>query len=115
MVTDEVIPGGPYGAENVYLMETEVWPGNSGSPVFFWFGKSRGPPIVSLAASPSARRSPILLAGVVQGYYPDRFTSQNSGVAAVVPAYKLHDMLFSSQEIKFRSDAFKAEVKSGYN
>jgi hypothetical protein len=125
MLTDEKIPWGSEGAQNLYLMETGAFGGNSGSPVFFYFRNNRAPRF--LATSPTAHHGPLLLAGVVKGYFRDwsqvmqtnsaviEMSAQNMGVAAVVPAYYLHEILFSPEEKKFRSESFKALVRTGYN
>lgn len=87
----------------LYLMETFAFGGNSGAPVFFYLGADRepgaivvGPPVVKLA-------------GVMQGFFNDfepigvvqtnavPVAKLNSGIAGVVPAYLLHDILYSDE------------------
>lgn len=85
----------------LYLLETQSFGGNSGSPVFFFLGSDReagsimvGPPVLKLA-------------GVMQGTFMDAqelIVIENSGnripasrssvgIAAVVPSYLLKDLL----------------------
>jgi hypothetical protein len=70
----------------VYLMETGSSEGNSGSPVFFQAGADGAP-----GAAP-AGNSIFKLAGIVQGAFGDL-----QGIAAVIPAYALRELLFSDQ------------------
>jgi hypothetical protein len=112
LVTDERIDFGGVKAE-LYLMETNSYGGNSGSPVFFYLGSDREPGSVVVG-------NPVLeLAGVMSGRFNDAVavetteTSANSfvrpsmGIAGVVPAYKLHEILFSKELVELRSKAPK--------
>ncbi len=124
MLTEEKIPWPPEDPQNLYLMETEAFGGNSGAPAFISFAKGRMPPF--FASVGNWRSKPILFAGVVKGYFRDwsevmvvnstvtPISAQNVGVAAITPAYKLQEILFSPQEEKFRSDTFRSRVASGY-
>jgi hypothetical protein len=116
MLTDETIPWGNEGPENLYLMETQAFGGNSGAPAFFSFSKGRK------FGAPS-----FLLAGVVKGYFRDwseiqmvntavtPISSQHTGITAIVPAHYLYEILFSDDEKKFRSDSWKTTHPNGYN
>jgi hypothetical protein len=88
---------------DLYLIEAGSYGGNSGSPVFFYLGSDREPGSIVVG-------SPIFkLAGVMQGTFleayeirvvetkevPIAFSSM--GIAAVVPGYKLHEILFSNE------------------
>ena len=86
---------------DLYLMEAGSYGGNSGSPVFFYLGSDRKPGSIMIG-------SPILkLAGVMQGTFLDvhevifvetkivPIAVSSMGIAAVVPGYKLHEILFS--------------------
>jgi hypothetical protein len=107
MPTDERIPLGNGDSENLYLMESQVFGGNSGSPAFFYFNKNR-----------KTGKTDFLFAGVVKGYFPDwsevqlrdsavkPFASQNTGIAVIVPAYELKEILFSDSEKAFRSNVW---------
>ena len=88
---------------SLYLIEAGSYGGNSGSPVFFYLGSDREPG--SLMVGP-----PILkLAGVMQGTFLDAqeikvvetkktpISLSNMGIAAVVPGYKLYELLFSEE------------------
>lgn len=105
LLTDEKIPWKQGSDEKVkmldlYLIEAQSFGGNSGSPVFFSLGATREPGGLNLSYK-------LLLAGVMQGTFLDAreivvaetrkvpFSLGNIGIAAVVPAYKLHELLFS--------------------
>ncbi len=88
---------------DLYLVEAGSYGGNSGSPVFFYLGSDREPGSLIVG-------SPVLkLAGIMQGTFLDaqeikiinRDTNPVSlssmGIAAVVPAYKLHDVLYGDE------------------
>ncbi len=107
LVTDEKIDwkGTPM---TLYLIEAGSYGGNSGAPVFFYLGSDRNPG--SLVLGP-----PVLkLAGIMQGTFLDAqeikvvntkttpISLSNMGIAAVVPAYKLHDLLFSEELKRLR-------------
>lgn len=107
LVTDEKIAWNKVEAE-LYLIESTACGGNSGSPVFFYLGIEREPG--SLILGP-----PVLkLAGVISGFFLERRFIKfievakvetgifNMGISAVVPAYKLHEILFSEELKKQR-------------
>jgi hypothetical protein len=98
LVTDEQVNFAGEEAD-LYLVETGSFGGNSGSPVFFYLGTDRNPGKVVVGP-------PILkLAGVLSGTYLDEhpitgaeaaaaaISRSNMGIAAVVPAYKLWEIL----------------------
>jgi len=102
LVTDEKIDwkGIPM---TLYLIEAGSYGGNSGAPVFFYLGSDRVPGALVVGA-------PVLkLAGIMQGTFLDAqeikvvntkttpISLSNMGIAAVVPAYKLHELLFSTE------------------
>jgi hypothetical protein len=87
----------------LYLIEAGSFGGNSGAPVFFYLGSDREPGVVLVGP-------PVLkLAGIMQGTFLDAqeikivntkttpVSRSNMGIAAVVPAYKLHELLFSAE------------------
>ncbi|MGE5308294.1 MAG: hypothetical protein ACM3OC_04355 [Deltaproteobacteria bacterium] len=85
---------------DLYLIEAEACGGNSGSPVFFHLAGGR-----------------VFLAGVLMGGYWDsrtfdlvdstkRVEMTNAGIAAVVPAYKLSEVL-SSKELREHRQAVR--------
>jgi hypothetical protein len=106
MMPAEKIPwrdteGQPVEMVDLYLLETQSFGGNSGSPVFFYLGSDRIPGSLVVGA-------PIIkLAGVMKGTFRDAsplvmanqniipLSLQNVGIAAVVPSYHLHEILFS--------------------
>ncbi len=93
---------------DLYLIEAGSYGGNSGAPVFFYLGSDREPGSLVVG-------TPILkLAGVMQGTFLDvqeikmietkkiPLSLSNMGIAAVVPAYKLHELLFSEELKRYR-------------
>lgn len=105
---------------DLYLLECQSFGGNSGSPVFFQLN-----PFRNLG---ELRQSQIFLAGIMMGSFLNgseiqvfetdtkAMSLQNIGIAAVVPAYKLHELLFSEEVAKERSspktsEASKEEVE----
>lgn len=103
LISEEKINLGGGVLTDLILVEASAYGGNSGSPVFYYLGSDREPG--SLIVGP-----PILkLAGIVSGYFPDiqpiqaieskvmQVVTQNLGITAVVPAYKLHELLFSEE------------------
>ncbi len=97
----------------LYLLETQSYGGNSGSPVFFYLGADRNAGMIAIG------QPEIKLAGIMRGSFnenraisfvqpsaaaPIPISSQNIGIAAVTPAYLLHDILFSDELNKFRSE-----------
>lgn len=108
LMTDEKIELEPGKEMDLYLIEAGSFGGNSGSPVFFYLGSDRnpgglvlGPPIIKLA-------------GIMQGTFRDRqeikvvetknvpISFSSMGIAAVVPGYKLHEILFGKELKKKR-------------
>ena len=94
MLSEERIPFGQQDDEDLLLMETQVFGGNSGAPCFFYFDERRAP-----------GDAKVILAGVVKGYFQDwsevRFvntkqtpiSSEHVGISAVIPAYYILDIL----------------------
>jgi hypothetical protein len=99
----------PPNAVELYLLETQTYGGNSGSPVFF------KPDILQYGNIPP---SPEKLIGIIRGYFGEwspitmlntptanvPVSKQNIGIAAVTPAYLLHDILFSDALKKLRME-----------
>lgn len=85
---------------SLYLMETCASGGNSGTPIFFYLGSeytsgffSSGNPVFKLV-------------GVIQGTYPEScdvkagqspVADLNTGITAIVPSYKVHELLLSDK------------------
>ena len=94
---------------DLYLLECQSFGGNSGSPVFFNLNPMRKPGQLSLGGPL------IFLAGVMTGSFLNgsevqttdtvakMISLQNIGIAAVTPANKLHEVLFSEELVKIRS------------
>lgn len=109
MISDEKIPWGKEGPQDLYLMETEAFGGNSGSPAFFFFDSGH-----------KAGHTQLILAGVVKGYFfnPSEImmmnsrvtpvSTQNVGIAAIVPAYQIYDILYSKEEQQYRTEVESA-------
>lgn len=93
---------------DLYLIESSAYGGNSGSPVFFYLGSDREPG--SLVVGPPV----LVLAGVMKGSFQDikqvqvvnnspiAVSFSNLGISAVVPAYKLKELLQSPELTKRR-------------
>jgi len=110
MVTGERIP---WMGEmpNLYLIESHSFGGNSGSPVFFYLDPTRQPGTYV----PGPRR--LMLAGIMEGCFLERrqvqltdassvpVAPENMGIAAVIPAYQLHEILFSQEAREGRASA----------
>ncbi|QWG14273.1 serine protease [Bradyrhizobium sediminis] len=115
MISDEKIPwrdgpSQPIQEADLYLLETQSYGGNSGSPVFFYLGPDRIPGQLFTGAD-------IKLAGVMRGTFLNGspiqfrqsptavipFSTQNIGIAAVTPAHLLHDILYSEPLVKMRA------------
>lgn len=113
LISDENIPWRDKKADkpkllDLYLVETQSFGGNSGSPVFFWLDPTRDRKRIALGAQK------LLLAGIMKGSYSQtkpigsvetdtvQVAFENLGIAAVVPAYSLHEILFSDELKKQR-------------
>ena len=93
---------------DLYLIEAGSFGGNSGAPVFFHLGSDRKPG--SLVIGPPIYK----LAGIMHGTFLDKrkieiietkkvpVALSSMGIAAVVPGYKLHEVLFSEEVKKYR-------------
>jgi len=113
MVTDDrILWGNPPQPTELYLLETQSYGGNSGSPVFFYLGSDRspgnlivGPPVIKLAGIMSGRfndtQPPIRM---IQTENSVPISMPNMGIAGVTPSYLLHDILFSDELKKLRAD-----------
>lgn len=103
LVTEEKIPWrSQTGTEllDLFLIEAQSTGGNSGAPVFVYAGNGS-------ESGRGGEKSELRLAGVVKGIFLDpkavvgggknstALVPENMGVTAVVPVYKLHDILFS--------------------
>ena len=107
LITEEKIKFVDQEAQ-LYLIESGSYGGNSGSPVFFYLGSDRIPGSLILGL-PTVK-----LAGVMSGSFLDfqpvtavetsqvNVAPSNMGIAAVVPAYKLHELLFGAELKKQR-------------
>ncbi len=107
MISDEKIPWDGQQLD-LYLMETQSFGGNSGSPVFFNLNPTRDPG--SFVLGPPQ----LFLAGIMKGSFlnaselvvvnraPVPVSRENAGIAAVVPSYLLHDVIFGKELVSFR-------------
>jgi hypothetical protein len=98
---------------DLYLIESSSYGGNSGSPVFLWFGMGRADGSTTIDM-PNVR-----LAGVMKGTFLDAeplreaatnrtpFSVASNGVAAVAPAYHLREILFSPELVALRKGPVK--------
>jgi Trypsin-like peptidase domain len=104
-------PTEPVQEADLYLLETQSYGGNSGSPVFFSLGPDRVPGQLYIGTE-------IRLAGVMRGTFLNispiqfrqsptsviPFSLQNIGIAAVTPSYLLHEILYSEPLLKLRAE-----------
>jgi hypothetical protein len=104
LLTAEPVPWGDSKID-LYLMETASFGGNSGSPVFFYLGADRTPNQLTLG--PPA----LYLAGVMKGTFNEEHpietggppkSVESMGIAGVVPAYQLHELLFGPELASLR-------------
>ena len=108
LVTDEKIPF--IGKQELYLIEAGSYGGNSGSPVFFCLGpETLEPGKLVVSGSPIYK-----LSGIMEGTFRDvaeinvietkaiPAAYYNMGIAAVVPSYKLREILFGDELKKQR-------------
>lgn len=117
LVSDEKIEwkeeGKPAKFMDLLLLECQSFGGNSGSPVFFQLNPLRKPGQISLGGPI------VLLAGIMTGSFlhgnqiqitdtvANLVSLQNVGIAAVTPADKLHEILFSDEMIQSRQSIQK--------
>lgn len=96
--------------DELYLMETAAYGGNSGSPVFFQVGlEAVAPGKIVVSGDPV-----IKLAGIMKGFFSDLqpikiintdsipVAPSNMGIAAVVPVHQLYELLFGDEVKKAR-------------
>ena len=96
--------------QDLYLIEAGSYGGNSGSPVFFCVRRDELEPGKLFLSGSSFYR----LAGIMEGTFLDAreikvietksipIAQSNMGIAAVVPSYKLREILFSDELRKKR-------------
>ncbi len=114
MMPREQIPTTLRSLGDVYLVDSHVFGGNSGSPMFVDLSGLRGNSFVIGAGN-------YRLLGVVSGYVQEDMNlilqpvaayagtvTANSGIAMVVPAQKIIDIINSAELQKQRDDAIKA-------
>ena len=103
----------------LYLIECQSFGGNIDSPVYFHFNALREPELIRFD------QPRIHLAGVMIGHFLDfspigvgvvdeveiPFSLENVGIAAVVPAYYLYEILFSEELKKARVDHMSIQYK----
>jgi len=105
--------GQPSQLVELYLLETQSYGGNSGSPVFFYPSIDNtpgvivaGPPVLKLAGIMRGSFNETRAIGFVQpaAVPPIPVSTQNVGIAAVTPAYLLSEILFSDALRNFRKE-----------
>jgi hypothetical protein len=111
-----MMPDEPINGQNLFFMETSAYPGNSGSPAFF--RTERSIPILktfNLLSSKSGEHDEILLAGIVTAFFGTPYNAQaNVGIATIVPATYISDVLFSKDEVNNRKLLFETFGPKGY-
>ncbi len=108
LVSDEKIPWDKDTFTELYLIESSTFGGNSGSPVFFYFGTDRGDGGIVIG------QPQIKLAGIMKGYFGENSPvkivetkkipvyNTNLGIAAVVPSYFIEEIINSDELKKLR-------------
>jgi hypothetical protein len=98
---------------DLYLIESASYGGNSGSPVFFYLGSDRNPGSL-IVGSPLIKLAGVMMGSfnevrplqiIVQSSIP--VSTVNMGIAAVTPAYKLHEVLMNEELTRSRDAIFK--------
>jgi len=99
-----------------YLVEARSWAGHSGLPAFVYFPPDRAAGRIVLTGEPN-----IFLLGLVQGHYNiegdvkfvgdiddqgSATVSMNAGIAVIVPAQDVYDLLMSGEIKEKREEAF---------
>jgi hypothetical protein len=104
MMSQERLPWGPGVTEEIFLADVMSFQGNSGSPVFIRTGGDNQP----------IGATQYFLLGVMQGFYStdskvsvqtaelNGVAKENTGVAAVIPAQKILDILESPRAMSAR-------------
>lgn len=92
VITEEKVSWPEEPPQHLYLMQTDVFGGNSGSPTFFHFRKERNPGDASF-----------LLGGIIKGYFRNRAeivksqarlsSLENAGIAMFIPSFYLQEVL----------------------
>lgn len=90
LVTEERL-NGEYGPSEYYVIESQIYPGNSGSPVFAIYGNIMTPLGVLAFAYPTLEELKRREVGSDEYYY-------NYGLALVTPIEKVMDVINSPQE-----------------
>jgi hypothetical protein len=110
LLSDEKIPwrtdpAKPVEMRELFLLETQSFGGNSGSPVF----------VVAQKTPPLGQKN-LRLMGVMMGTFQQgspiavvensatAISQQNLGIAAVIPSYLLREILFGEALVKMRAD-----------
>jgi hypothetical protein len=93
LLTDEHLqaePTAPGKKTDIFLAEVTSFGGNSGSPVFLRIGPLREGLDINMRLGYQ-----YYLLGVMQGFISDQEAKQNAGIATIVPADKILDILAS--------------------
>ena len=96
LITDEKINFDGVKSD-LFLMEANVNQGNSGAPAFFYLGIDREPGSITGGTI-------LKLAGIVSGIFENKISGQNQGIAAIVPTYKLNDLVKTKEVVDFLSE-----------
>lgn len=118
-ITTQIIQGVNTQVD-AYLVEARSWGGHSGSPMFIYYPPDREPGRLQVGAT-----APALL-GIVSGHYripnePEALRdsldstqgSANSGIAAVIPAQAILDLLNGDELVEKREKAKEQIKKDG--
>jgi len=101
-----------------YLVEARSWGGHSGSPAFVYFPPDRFGDRIQLQT-----QVPIFLLGIVQGHYEIKSdvaflgdilgsgkVPVNAGMAVVVPAQEINDILMDEELVAARDRALRGQI-----
>lgn len=103
---------------DLYLMECQSYGGNSGAPVFFYLNPRVRNSTINLEPTRT------FLAGIMKGNFnvgnevenvkkeKKLYSYQNVGIAAVIPSYKLFEILTSKEAVEQRLNSEKIRTAS---
>lgn len=129
LIPEEKINLGENIKTDLYLIEANAFGGNSGSPVFFYFGIERnpgsitvGPPLLKLAGVVSLHFFDLIPVKFIQDPSQKTETASskkaqkivpvvtpNIGIAGVVPAYNIQEIMFGDELVGRRIEEIKGK------
>lgn len=119
----DVAPGTMSQPLDAYLVEAQSWGGQSGSPAFVHFAINRQPGMIVFNAATQAQfmllglvhgHDDIGRAVVVEGEATKASVPINSGIAIVIPADHIGDVI-NGEQFRAERDAARARLGGGGN